>query len=197
MKTSRRKFIGAGTAIATSLALPSMSFRWTPPAPKKFSESFDPWIEVFPEAIRYNAKVLFNLAGKKPVMAVIKNNGYGLGDINVAKILDDMPEVVGFAAVKTDACLAIKESGIKKPLLHLGMATDSDFLELAKAGIQLSVYDSKMPQLLESISGKLGRSVGVHLYIDTGMSRMGVPWHKALPFIENISRINKIDILVF
>lgn len=194
MKTSRRKFISTSAALATSCALPSLAFIKQSSLPQTLQDRFDPWIEVFPEAIKYNAKVLYNLSGKKPVLAVIKNNGYGLGDVNIAKILDEVPEVAGFAAVKTNSCISIKESGIKKPILHLGMATDHDFFDLAANDIQLSIYDRRMPQLLDSISDKIGRAVKVHLYIDTGMSRMGIPYHHAMPWMENISKSQKIDI---
>ncbi len=194
MKTSRRTFLGTGAALASSFALPSFAFIKQPSSPQKFKDRFDPWIEIFPDAIRYNAKVLYNLSGRKPILAVIKNNGYGLGDVNVAKILDEVPEVAGFAAVKTDACISVKESGIKKPMLHLGLANDQDFYDLAANDIQLSIYDRRMRRLLESVSGKMGRAVKVHLYIDTGMSRMGIPYHRAMPWIEDISNSEKIDI---
>ncbi len=194
MKTSRRTFIGTSATLATSFALPSFAFIRQHSLPQALIDRFDPWIEVFPEAINYNAKVLYYLSGKKPVLAVIKNNGYGLGDVNIAKILDEVPEVVGFAAVKTEACISIKKSGIKKPVLHLGLASEKDFFDLAANDIQLSIYDFRMRQILESISGKIGKAIKVHLYIDTGMSRMGVPYHRAMPWIEDISYSQKIDI---
>ena len=194
MKTSRRKFIGTSAALATSFALPSFASIKQRSLPQTLKDRFDPWIEVFPEAIKYNAKVLYNLSGKKPVLAVIKNNGYGLGDVNIAKILDEVPEVAGFAAVKTNSCISVKESGIKKPILHLGMASDHDFFDLVANDIQLSIYDRRMLQLLETISDKIGRSFKVHLYIDTGMSRMGFPYHCAMPWMESISNSKKIDI---
>jgi len=157
-------------------------------------DRFDPWIEVLPEAIKYNAKALYKLSGNRPVLAVVKNNGYGLGDVNVAKILDEIPEVVGFAAVKTDACLSLKKAELTKPVLHMGMASENDFFELARRDIQLSVFDQNIRGVLENISGKTAKSVKVHLYIDTGMSRMGIPYHKALPWIEDILNSNNIDV---
>jgi alanine racemase len=37
------------------------------------------------------------LAGGRPIVAVIKNNAYGLGLTTVTPILETMPEVSGFA----------------------------------------------------------------------------------------------------
>lgn len=197
MKNSRRTFIKSSAALAGTLVLPSCvanSEQEEVGANAMNAEGFDPWIEVLPEAIRYNAKVLYKLSGNRPILAVIKNNGYGLGDINVAKILEDMPEIVGFAAVKTEACLAVRKAGIKKPILHMGMATDNDFEELVSHDIQLSIYNQGMRSVLDDISKKVGKPVKVHLYIDTGMSRMGIPYHKALPWIEDLATSNNIEI---
>lgn len=200
MKTTRKNFLRTSAALATSLAIPSFSFANLGSSSNlkvngSLKNRFDPWIEVLPESIRYNAGVLHNLSGKKPVIAVIKNNGYGLGDINAAKILDDMPEIAGFAAVKTDVCISVKEAGIKKPILHMGMATDADFYDLASNNVQLSIFDSRMRTLLESISKRTKRPVDTHLYIDTGMSRMGIPYHRAMPWIEDIAKSKSINIL--
>jgi len=195
MKSSRRKFLNSTAVLASTLALPAYSLQQNQTQDNTVSKNrFDPWIEVLSGAIKYNAGVLHTLSGNRPVLAVIKNNGYGLGDVNVAKILDEMPEIAGFAAVKTDACLSVRDAGIKKPILHMGMATENDFLELAANDIQLSIFNDGMRKLLDEISGKIKKSVKVHLYVDTGMSRMGIPYHKALPWIEDISKSNHIEI---
>ncbi len=202
MKNSRRKFLISSAAVTTTLALPSCINKNDKPTKPLYlklnntisKDSFDPWIEVLSNAIRYNAKALYKLSGNRPILAVIKNNGYGLGDVNVANILDDMPEVIGFAAVKTHACLSIRDAGIKKPILHMGMATENDFKELVTNDIQLSIYNKGANKLLENISDKVGKSIKVHLYIDTGMSRMGIPYHKALHWIEEIYKSKNIQI---
>ena len=94
MKTSRRNFLQSTAALTVGATLiPAWALGSNKVLPQSMAEQFDPWIEVFPEAIRYNAKVLHRLSGNRPVLAVIKNNGYGLGDVNVAKILDDTPEM--------------------------------------------------------------------------------------------------------
>ena len=107
MKSSRRTFLSSSAALASSFMLSSCSTDHEQAIKPQISlkDRFDPWIEVLPNAIKHNVKTLHRLSGNRPILAVIKNNGYGLGDVTVAKIMDEMPEVVGFAAVKTDACL--------------------------------------------------------------------------------------------
>jgi len=205
MKNSRRKFLKSSAVLSTAFVLPSCVSKNSEPekASLLINESketieddrFDPWIEVLSEAISYNVKVLHKLSGNRPILAVIKNNGYGLGDINVAQIMESMPEVVGFAAVKAEVCLSVRKAGIKKPILHMGMASDNDFYELVNNDIQLSIYNENMRKLLDEISLRANKTVKAHLYIDTGMSRMGIPYHQALSWIEDIASSKNIEIL--
>ena len=196
MKNTRRSFLISGAALATTAALPAFSFKSEGKSflSQTVPDQFDPWIEVLPAAIKHNVRVLYKLGGNKPIMAVVKNNGYGLGDVNVAKIMENMPEVIGFAAVKTDACIRIRESGIKKPVMHMGMASDRDFMALTQKDIQLSIYNEGTRKLLDNISKKIKKPIHVNLYIDTGMSRMGIPYQKALPWIEDLSSSTNIKI---
>lgn len=191
-RTNRRKFIGTATAAISSMALSTVSF--SKPFSVASTDRFDPWIEVIPSSILSNVKVLHNLSGKKPILAVIKNNGYGLGTDVVAKILEEAPEVVGLAVVKTQAALELRDQGVRKNVLHMGLATPEDFLEMASRNIQVSSYTLEMPKLLESMSSKLNKPIQTHLYIDTGMSRMGIPYHKALPWIGAMSTNKGIQV---
>ena len=200
MKTSRRKFISTGSVLAVGSALslaPASAVSKAKPVKESLisKDRFDPWIELIPDAMRHNVKLLHSLAGKRPIMAVVKNNGYGLGQENIAKIIEGMPEVAGFAAVKTAACLSLRESGVNKTILHMGMATDQDFSDLVASNIQLSIYSKDIRAVLEPMAKKHGRSINVHQYIDTGMSRMGIPYHKALPWMLDIANSNNIDII--
>ena len=43
----------------------------------------DPWIELLPAAYLHNAAAISKRAGGRPVIAVLKNNAYGLGVIEV------------------------------------------------------------------------------------------------------------------
>jgi hypothetical protein len=80
MDTTRRGCLR--TALALSLARPAS------PAPEPAEprdSSFDPWVEVHPENLRHNVREVSRRAGARPILAVIKNNGYGLGVANVGR----------------------------------------------------------------------------------------------------------------
>ncbi len=189
MKTDRRKFLAATATLALGASgmRAFSSTELTRNVSFKNNDSFDPWIEVIPDAIVSNVQTLHRLSGNKPVLAVVKNNGYGLGVDTVAKILESRPEVIGFAAVKVAECISLRDAGIKKPVLHLGMASESDSTILASKDVQLSVYETSIQKMIESISRGLKRPVRCQAYIDTGMCRMGIPYYRAGTWLEKLA----------
>jgi alanine racemase len=82
--------------------------------------------------------------------------------------------------------LVLREQGVRKPILLMARAADADVPELAARGITLSVYADDEPRRLPSLVGSRG-PLAVHAYIDTGMSRMGIAYHRALPFLRVVS----------
>jgi alanine racemase len=148
-------------------------------------DRFDPWLEVDASAFAENVRTISKLAGGRPILAVIKNNAYGLGLTTVAPILAQYPEIGGFAVVKTEEALALREAGIGKPVLLLGLFADADGPVLAEQRIQLSVCTDNAAMRIERAGKAAGTRPEVQLYLDTGMGRMGIPYHRAMPVIED------------
>lgn len=79
---SRRSFVNSVLATGAALAAPRIqaaeqTLRLRPGGD---DSGFDPWIEVIGDHFRHNAREVSRLAGGRPILAVIKNNAYGLGD---------------------------------------------------------------------------------------------------------------------
>ena len=186
MTLSRRDFLAAtaaGTMLATGkasvLSAAVVEGSQAPPP-----DRFDPWIEVLPAALAHNVRELRRLGGR-PVLAVVKNHGYGLDYRIVARLLEPNADVAGFALVRADEAIALREGGVQKPILLMARAPESAMRDLAARGITLSVYADDDP-------GRMGRAVtgapiAVHAYVDTGMSRMGIAYHRALPLLRDVT----------
>ena len=155
--------------------------------------SFDPVIEVDAAAIAHNVHEVARLAGR-PILAVVKNNGYGLGLTTVGPIIDSLDDVVGLAVVKPNQAIELRESGVRKPILLMGMFSENDGEELVQRGIRLAPYADDVHMVLDRIAAKLNTTVPVHLYLDTGMNRVGVPFRRALPWIERVASLQSVDV---
>ena len=91
------------TALALPVLLDASSSLATPPVSESTASkdsSFDPWVEIHRENLRHNVQEISRRAESRPILAVIKNNGYGMGVTNVAQLLEPQPRIFGFAVVK-------------------------------------------------------------------------------------------------
>lgn len=202
MSISRRAFLnaavlaaGPGLARNPGISLPvepaedsSGRARISPP------ERFDPWVEVIPDHIRDNLRTVRRLTRDRPVLAVVKNNGYGLGLEETGRILQDEPGLAGFAVVKGEEALRLRASGVRKPILLMGLFEPEAGAELAGAGVDFGVFTGDAMERLLPLARGTSRPVGVHIYLDTGMGRMGMPYRGALPWMEELARHPQIEI---
>ena len=178
MSVSRRSFLGASAALASGL--PGLE-----PAVARDS-SFDPWVEVHADNLRANVRAVHRLVGSRPILAVIKNDGYGLGVANVGRILDPLPEIAGLAVVKLSEALRLRAAGVRKPVLLLGPFDEAELEEAAAREILPMVYTPVGP-MLDRVSAKLRKPVPVHVCIDTGIGRVGVPHTEAAPLVRDLA----------
>jgi alanine racemase len=203
MPPDRRAFLRAGAASALGAAAsrlrpgpepvgdePASPQPTTDPGPR----NHEPWLEVEPDALRHNARELGRLTGGRPILAVVKNNGYGLGTGRVGAALEDAPEVTGFAVVKPAEAVALREAGVRAPILFMGLADVETATELARRGVRLAPFDDDAPSILAAVARTLSGPVPVHLYIDTGINRVGMPHHRALPWMETLLRDGAVHV---
>jgi alanine racemase len=160
-----------------------------PPTPQAIpAHRFDPWIQVDPAALAHNVGIMRQLSSGRPVFAVVKNNGYGLGVTQVALAMEHMPEVYGFAVVKTQAALALRAAGIRKPVLLMALFGDEDGAELVHNDVHLALTTDDAADRVQRAERAAGKPARTHAYLDTGMSRMGIPYHRAVPWYHELAR---------
>jgi len=135
----------------------------------------EPWLEIDAAALRHNVQTIARLTSGKPVLVVAKNNAYGLGLAAVGPIFDRMPEVMGIAVVRTDEAFALRDAGVRKPVLLMAGLTAKEVEPIITRDVHVTPLDAALIPELARVARRRGRSVGIHLYVDTGMHRLGVP----------------------
>jgi alanine racemase len=203
MKTLRRTFVqaGLGAGLGAAVGFPSLlesapTASGTPQvseaAPSKDS-SFDPWVEIHRQNVRHNVQEISRRAGSRPILAVIKNNGYGMGATNVAQLLDPQPEILGFAVVKFHEAISLRDAGIRKPILLLG-PFDAQNLEDAVAREIMPMVYTPVGPALDKVTAKTQKRVSLHICVDTGIGRVGVPYYQAMPLIRDLASRKSVRI---
>ena len=152
---------------------------------------YDPRIELKLDNLVWNLNRIRAKTGR-PVMAVVKANGYGHGLKPVGQTLDKAG-IHAQMVCKLDEALALREAGVVSPILNFGPFDPRDAEVLVKNGIAQSVFTDKVRHL-SSAARKLNRPAAVHIHIDTGMGRMGVPYHEAFPYLERTAGLPKLKV---
>jgi len=194
MKYSRRTFLEAGLALPAVLHSAPKLASARPSSPGSSQDSsFDPWVEIHRDNLRHNVAEISRRVSGRPILAVIKNNGYGMGAVNVAQLLEPQPEILGFAVVKLHEAFSLRDAGIRKPILLLGPFDEQNLADAVARGILPMVYTALGP-VLDKIPAKRQKAVSLHLCVDTGIGRVGVPYHQATPLARDLAGRKSVHI---
>jgi len=194
MKYSRRTFLEAGLALPAVLHSAPKLASARPSSPGSSQDSsFDPWVEIHRDNLRHNVAEISRRVSGRPILAVIKNNGYGMGAVNVAQLLEPQPEILGFAVVKLHEAFSLRDAGIRKPILLLGPFDEQNLADAVARGILPMVYTALGP-VLDKIAAKRQKAVSLHLCVDTGIGRVGVPYHQATPLARDLAGRKSVHI---
>jgi alanine racemase len=187
MAIDRRSFLQlAATALIASSEREVDGAQAESTRSRAHDSSFDPWLEVRADHLKHNVTEVARLAGGRPVLAVIKNNAYGLGLVAVARALAASRSVHGFAVVKLHEALTLREAGVKAPILMMGPFDTQDVAEMHARDIMPMVY-TPIGDVLERASQGAGRPVTVHVKVDTGLGRVGVPFDEAADLVRALA----------
>ena len=182
MTLSRRDWFAAtGLAIVGAKAEPIPRRSATASAPP----GLDPWLEVEASALASNVQTVSRLAGGRPILAVVKNNAYGLGLGTAGPLLAGLAQVWGFGVVRAEEARALRAAGVRKPIVLMGPAAEPEAEELVRQNVRLAPYRGADAERLIRLAARLGRPVRVHLYVDTGMHRMGLPYEQVLSWLDS------------
>ena len=123
------------------------------------------------------------------LMVIIKADGYGHGAIPIAKVLDPIVDAFGIAIIEEG--IELRENGITRPLLILGVTPTPLYSKLVEYDIMPAVFSFESARLLAEEAKKQNKTAKIHIAVDTGMSRIGFPVTKES--IEVIQKIAKLD----
>lgn len=130
------------------------------------------FIEVDLKALRHNAELLQSAMPQNcRLMAVVKCNAYGHGSVLIAKELQKVG-VQSFAVATADEGIKLRQHGIRGEILVLGYTAAHRAEQLRKFDLMQTVIDFAYAEALQ----KTSVSLKVHIKLDTGMHRLGIPF---------------------
>ncbi|MGE5460054.1 MAG: alanine racemase [Solirubrobacterales bacterium] len=135
-------------------------------------------VEVDLEAVRHNVRRLKPPAAE--LMAVVKADGYGHGDVPVARAaLEAGATWLGVALVEEG--IGLREAGIDAPILVLSEFPDGAEADGLAHDLTPTLYTEGGLERLAKAAAPRGHPVAVHVKLDTGMHRVGLWPPEAAP----------------
>lgn len=143
------------------------------------------WCEVYLDKIEHNLNLIKKFTEDKKIIAVVKGNAYGLGIEEITEFLDPMVDF--FAVADMEEAKRVQSS--KEILLLSPLVTLDDF----NTDMNNIIYTLDSEELLSQLDKDI--EVKAHIYVDTGMNRMGIKPEKLDEMIELIEKeFNNITI---
>ena len=151
------------------------------------------YAEIYLDAIVKNVDNLMALTKENTgALAVVKADGYGHGDVAVAKAVAQ--KVTGYAVATLDEAVNLRENGVKKPILVLGYVDPYEFDILVSHEITATVFDVETAQLLADAARVQKKQAHCHIKVDTGMRRIGLePDENGIAIVKQITALKELS----
>jgi alanine racemase len=145
-------------------------------------------------AIRHNVDVLSSfLAPNVERLAVVKANAYGHGAIEVARAaLAAGATWLGVALVEEG--IAFREAGIDVPIVTLVEPPLAAAKAVVDHRLTPGVSTRAGAEALNEAATVAGVRLPVHVCVDTGMHREGIPFDEGVTFVTEVARSSGLEV---
>jgi alanine racemase len=127
------------------------------------------------------------------LLAVVKADAYGHGAIRISRKLEKLG-VAYLGVAISDEGVELRKGGVKAPILILGGIYKEGVDQVLQFDLTPVVFQKETLRLLTKAAERWQKKVRVHLKVDTGMGRLGVPLNLWPTFLKELKRFPKIEI---
>jgi alanine racemase len=139
-------------------------------------------------ALAANYALAKRLAGHRNVIAVLKADAYGHGAVRVARVLAGAG-CERLAVARVGEAAELRDGAVALPLLVLAGVQDAEEARTVLAlGATPVVHHEGHLALVRDAARRRGARATVHVEVDTGMHRLGVPPERAAGFLVAVAR---------
>ena len=149
----------------------------------------DTWVEIDVDALVHNYHQIAQLRPSQEMIAVIKANAYGHGDVQIARLFSELG--VAYLGVSSlDEAVKLRKHSLQTPIIVLAPVKISDVHVATQFNITIIAYDEQWVDELANI--QLSEPLKLHLEVETGMNRIGL--RVAMKAYDILSKIKHVAI---
>ena len=135
-----------------------------------------------------------HIASDTKILAVIKTDGYGHGGIPIARNIEHLDYLFGFAVATAEEAFELRDAGVTKPILVLSYTFPYAYERLIREDIRITVFRKDTLEELSKIGSNLGKAAKVHIKVDTGMGRIGImPDEQGEAFVKTATEMKNLE----
>ena len=144
----------------------------------------------------YNVRnIADSIENDTSILAILKADAYGHGSAVIARELEKIDKVHGYAVATLEEAIEIRSAGTFKPILILSYCFPSGFQQVVEKDIRITIFDYESALLLNEEAVNQGKKAYIHIAIDTGMGRIGItPDEKGYGFIKKVMELSNLEI---
>jgi alanine racemase len=161
--------------------------------PEMLARGHPLWAEIDLGALRHNVALLRSRAGGAELMGVVKGYAYGHGNPASAKaMLEAGATRLGVARVAEG--IHLRESGISAPIHVFTEPPPEAVATIIDLALTPTVYTLSFARALSAAADHRVASVPIHVKLDTGMHRVGIPADETLEAIRELRVLPGLEI---
>ncbi|MHC4197919.1 MAG: alanine racemase [Planctomycetota bacterium] len=145
------------------------------------------WVEIDLDTITHNVRMIRRRVGRGVgVIGVVKSDAYGHGASRVGLLLQSLGvEMLAVASVEEG--IVLRDRGIKVPILVLGCIFPEEVGALLRHSLTPNLCERDTAKELSRHAMAAGKTVTVHVKIDTGLGSLGVHHREAAGFLREVA----------
>jgi alanine racemase len=148
-------------------------------------------IEINLKALEQNINAIKNFAGNKIIQGVVKANAYGHGDYEITRALEKVG-VNNLGVARVEEGVRLREKSITSQILVLGGCEEHEFEALINNHLTPVIYSQAMAEKLNNYLKFRGIRLPVHIKMDTGMHRLGIPFEEHQKFFAKLQTLENL-----
>lgn len=151
------------------------------------------WADIDLDALEHNVRQLKRQARGALLMAVVKANAYGHGATAIARaVLAAGADRLGVVCV--DEGEELRRAGVSAPILIMGHTPLSQAERAVALSLTPTVASHQFAQALARHAVERGVTLAVHLKVETGLNRYGLPPKQLLPLAEAMRHLPGLNV---
>lgn len=153
---------------------------------------FTNWVEINLSAVEANTREVIQRT-HTPLMAVVKANAYGMGAVEIARVVVSAGAEY-LAVARSCEAIALRQAGIHTPTLLFGVPAEGEIDALIGAQVTLTLTGYEALEFYTRRASALQTRLKVHLKVDTGMGRFGVMADEVLELARKAKASSLLDL---